>query len=87
MSSNYLNFCHVGEWPRIIFPSDVASLSGNGPKCFEHSMPTPHETILAALRGETLPECVPADGLRILRDGEPEVTLSPLRYHYDQRRN
>ncbi|MBW6496492.1 MAG: hypothetical protein K0B16_18440, partial [Burkholderiaceae bacterium] len=60
-------------------------------------MPTPRETILAALyarlsalpatalRGEVLPERVPAAGLLILRDGEPgapEVTLSPLRYHY-----
>jgi hypothetical protein len=63
-------------------------------------MPTPRETILAALharlatlpatvlRGEILPERVPADGLLILRDGEPgepEVTLSPLRYHYQHR--
>ena len=61
---------------------------------------TPRETILAALharlsalpatalRGEVLPERVPADGLLILRDGEPgdpEVTLSPLRYHYQHR--
>jgi hypothetical protein len=59
-------------------------------------MPTPRETILAALharlsalpaanlRGEVLPERVPANGLLTLRDGEPaepEVTLSPLRYH------
>ena len=58
-------------------------------------MPTPRETILAALhqrlsalpatalRGEVLPERVPAEGLLILRDGEPgepDVTLSPLRY-------
>jgi len=63
-------------------------------------MPTPRETILAALlarlsalpatvlRGEVLPERVPAEGLLILRDGEPgepEVTLSPLAYHYRQR--
>ena len=63
-------------------------------------MPTPRETILAALharlsalhatvlRGEVLPERVPSDGLLILRDGEPgepEVTLSPLRYHYQHR--
>ena len=37
------------------------------------------------LRDEVLPERVPAAGLIILRDGqpgEPEVTLSPLRYHY-----
>ena len=63
-------------------------------------MPTPRETILAALharlstlpatvlRGEVLPERVPAAGLLILRDGEPGepgVTLSPLRYHYQHR--
>ena len=63
-------------------------------------MPTPRETVLAALharlsalpvtalRGEVLPERVPAEGLLILRDGEPgepEVTLSPLRYHYQHR--
>lgn len=37
-------------------------------------------------RNLALPELVPADGLVILRDGEPgepEVTLSPLTYHYD----
>lgn len=47
-------------------------------------MPTPRETILAALRGEVLPERVPSNCLLILRDGEsgePEVTLSPLAYH------
>ena len=41
-----------------------------------------------ALRGDVLPERVPAEGLMILRDGEPgdpEVTLSPLRYHYQHR--
>jgi hypothetical protein len=64
-------------------------------------MPTPRETILTAmadllrtiphvpvLRGEVLPERVPAAGLMILRDGEPGepgVTLSPLRYHYQHR--
>ena len=63
-------------------------------------MPTSRETILAALharlsalpatalRGEVLPERVSADGLLILRDGEPgepEVTLSPLAYHYQHR--
>ena len=64
-------------------------------------MPTPRETILSAfhatlqtlpdatvLRGEALPERVPAGGLVILRDGEPgepEVTLSPLQYHYEHR--
>ena len=60
-------------------------------------MPSTRETILTAvyarlsalpataLRGDVLPERVPAAGLLILRDGEPgepEVTLSPLRYHY-----
>ncbi len=60
-------------------------------------MPTLRETILSALharllalpatalRGGVLPERVPAVGLLVLRDGEPgepEVTLSPLRYHY-----
>jgi hypothetical protein len=63
-------------------------------------MPTTRETILTALharlsalpaialRGEVLPERVPAAGLLILRDGdpgEPAVTLSPLRYHYQHR--
>ena len=63
-------------------------------------MPSLRETILmalhtllqtlpaTALRGEVLPERVPAAGLLILRDGEPgepEVTLSPLRYHYQHR--
>ncbi|MCT8159395.1 acyl-CoA transferase [Pseudoruegeria sp. SHC-113] len=63
-------------------------------------MPTQRETILAALharlsalpatvlRGDVLPERVPAGGLVILRDGEPgepEVTLSPLAYHYQHR--
>ena len=63
-------------------------------------MPTTRETALAALlvrlqplaalvlRDEVLPERIPAAGLIILRDGqpgEPEVTLSPLRYHYQHR--
>ena len=63
-------------------------------------MPTTRETVLAALharlsalpatalRGEVLPERVPAAGLLILRDGEPgepEVTLSPLTYHSQHR--
>lgn len=42
----------------------------------------------AVLRGEVLPERVPADGLLILRDGDPrdpDVTLSPRRYHYEHR--
>jgi hypothetical protein len=40
------------------------------------------------LRNAVLPERVPAAGLLILRDGgpgEPVVTLSPLRYHYQHR--
>ena len=63
-------------------------------------MPSKRETILAALlsrlqtlttpvlRGEVLPERVPATGLIILRDGkpgDPEVTLSPLTYFYEHR--
>ena len=63
-------------------------------------MPNTRETILAALharlqplaaltlRDGVLPERIPAAGLIILRDGqpgEPEVTLSPLRYHYQHR--
>ncbi len=63
-------------------------------------MPTYRETILAALharlsalpatalRGDALPDRVPTAGLLILRDGEPgepETTLSPLRYHYQHR--
>ena len=53
-------------------------------------MPTPRETILAALHSllSVLPERVPAEGLLILRDGEPgepDVTLSPLTYHYRHR--
>ena len=51
-----------------------------------------HARLLAlpatGLRGDVLPERVPAAGLMILRDGEPgetEVTLSPLRYHYQHR--
>lgn len=63
-------------------------------------MPTSRETILTTLharlsslaatvlRGEVLPERVPAEGLLILRDGEPgehKVTLSPLRYHFQHR--
>lgn len=63
-------------------------------------MPTAREIVLTALqarllplaalvlRDEVLPERIPAAGLIILRDGqpgEPEVTLSTLRYHYQQR--
>ena len=64
-------------------------------------MATPRETILQALlaalqnvpgatilRSDVLPERVPTGGIVILRDGdpgEPEVTLSPLRYHWQHR--
>jgi len=64
-------------------------------------MPTPRETILldllaalqtvpgaTALRGAILPERIPSGGLLILRDGNPgtpEVTLSPLAYHFEHR--
>ncbi|MFP1646050.1 acyl-CoA transferase [Pontitalea aquivivens] len=63
-------------------------------------MPTTRETILSALhsqlqvldtvvlRNAALPERIGREGLLILRDGEPgepEVTLSPLRYHYQHR--
>lgn len=40
------------------------------------------------LRNAALPERMPASGLVILRDGEPgqpEVTLSPLTWHYQHR--
>jgi hypothetical protein len=40
------------------------------------------------IRGGVLPERVPAAGLVILRDGEPgepEVSLSPLEYHFRHR--
>src|SRR4051812_25506768 len=63
-------------------------------------MSSTRETILQALhaalqtqpapvmRGEVVPERVPAAGLLILRDGdpgEPAITLSPMRYHYQHR--
>ncbi|MBO9457260.1 acyl-CoA transferase [Paracoccus sp. R12_1] len=63
-------------------------------------MPTTRELVLGALyarlqplaapalRDEVLPERIPTAGLIILRDGQPgelEVTLSPLRYHYQHR--
>lgn len=63
-------------------------------------MPSIRETVLAALharlsalpatilRGDVLPERIPATGLVILRDGkpgEPEVALSPLTYFYEHR--
>ena len=64
-------------------------------------MPTARETILqalfaalqavpgaTALREEVLPDRLPTGGLVILRDGDPgtpEVTLSPLAYHYEHR--
>jgi len=62
-------------------------------------MPSPREAALMALntalthvagaaveRDAVVPERIPAGGLLILRDGEPgepEITLSPLSYHYD----
>jgi hypothetical protein len=62
-------------------------------------MPSPREAALMALyttlthvagaaveRDAVVPERIPAGGLLILRDGEPgepEITLSPLLYHYD----
>ena len=63
-------------------------------------MPTTREAVLTALHArlqslaaltlldEVLPERIPTAGLIILRDGQPgdpEVTLSPLRYHYQHR--
>jgi len=64
-------------------------------------MPTPRATILQALlaalqtvsaatvlRGAILPERIPTGGLLILRDGDPgtpEITLSPLQYHFEHR--
>lgn len=42
----------------------------------------------SVLRNDPLPTKVPSEGLFILRDGEPgepEVTLSPPRYHYQHR--
>ena len=63
-------------------------------------MPSKRELVLAALhvrlqtlaapvlRGEVLPERIPATGLVILRDGkpgDPEVTLSPLTWFYEHR--
>lgn len=63
-------------------------------------MASKRETILSALharletlatpvlRGDVLPERIPATGLIILRDGkpgDPEVTLSPLTYFYEHR--
>ena len=44
---------------------------------------------VAALRNEVLPTRIPATGLVIMRDGDPgepvEVTMSPIRYHYEHR--
>jgi len=43
---------------------------------------------VTVLRAEPLPVTIPEDGLVILRDGdpgEPETTLSPLRWHYQHR--
>lgn len=45
-------------------------------------------TTATVVRGEVLPTEVSRDGLIILRDGdpgEPEVTISPLRYQYEHR--
>ena len=45
-------------------------------------------TNVSILRNESLPTKVPAEGLIIVRDGdlgEPEITLSPTRYHYQHR--
>ncbi len=53
--------------------------------CLRHCKTLPVTTVL---RSEVLPELVLAEGLLILRNGEPgdpEVTLSPLRYHYQHR--
>lgn len=78
----------------------AAGWSGATTPVEQQTMPSTRETILLALhallqtqsapvlRGEVLPERVPAAGLLILRDGdpgEPAVTLSPLRYHYQHR--
>lgn len=64
-------------------------------------MPSTREQIITALfnavaagssaevlRDEVLPEHLNTAGLMIVRDGdpgEPEVTMSPLRYHYEHR--
>jgi len=43
---------------------------------------------VTVLRSEPLPVTIPANGLVILRDGvpgDPEATLSPLRWHYEHR--
>lgn len=40
------------------------------------------------LRSDPLPEAIPTGGMVNLQDGdpgEPEVTMSPLRYHYQHR--
>jgi hypothetical protein len=87
-------------FPNLPFKMPCNATNVPGGQQDESSMLTPRETILAtlcarltalpatALRGEVLPERVPAAGLLILRDGdpgEPEVTLSPLAYHYRHR--
>lgn len=44
--------------------------------------------LINVARDEVLPTTVPPQGLVIMRDGdpgEPEVTLSPLTYHYEHR--
>ena len=60
-----------------------------------HPRNDPHRPARAAanpcrpvLRGEVLPERIPASDLIILRDGKPgeaEVTLSPLTWFYEHR--
>ena len=43
---------------------------------------------VTVLRGEVLPVEIPDSGLVILRDGspgEPEASMSPLRWHYEHR--
>jgi hypothetical protein len=92
---SYLSEIGLDSSTRRVIASFKVSIS---PAAWRHAHP--RETILAALharlsalpatalRGEVLPERVPAEGLLILRDGEPgepEVTLSPLAYHYQHR--
>jgi hypothetical protein len=70
--------------PRFLYQSK------NMPSLRETLLSTLHTTLstlpTTVLRGEILPERIPATGLLILRDGDPgapEVTLSPLSYHYE----
>src|SRR5690606_34345382 len=42
--------------------------------------------LVKVLRNSVLPASIPVDGLAILRDGEvgtPEVSMSPITYHYE----